>query len=72
MQAHPEAEFVQLQINYADWENPAIQSRAVYEMARKYGKYVVISDFGSRLQKGAGCLIFLSRLFYFLGSFIRK
>ena len=28
--AHPDAEFVQLQINYADWENPAIQSRGVY------------------------------------------
>ena len=42
--AHPEAEFVQLQINYADWENPAIQSRAVYEMARKYGKSVVIME----------------------------
>ena len=34
---HPEMEFVQLQINYADWEEPAIQARACYEMARKYG-----------------------------------
>ena len=42
--AHPEAEFVQLQINYADWENPAIQSRGVYEMARKYGKAVIIME----------------------------
>lgn len=42
--AHPEAEFVQLQINYADWENPSIQSRGVYEMARKYGKAVVIME----------------------------
>lgn len=42
--AHPESEFVQLQINYADWENPAIQSRGVYEMARKYGKAVVIME----------------------------
>ena len=41
---HPEMEFVQLQINYADWENPAIQSRACYEMARKYGKSVVIME----------------------------
>ena len=44
LQAHPEAEFVQLQINYADWENPAVQSRACYEMARKYGKSVVIME----------------------------
>ena len=42
--AHPEAEFVQLQINYGDWENPAIQSRAVYEVARKYHKPVVIME----------------------------
>lgn len=42
--AHPEMEFVQLQINYADWENPAIQSRACYEMARKYGKPVIIME----------------------------
>ncbi len=42
--AHPEAEFVQLQINYADWENPAIQSRGVYEVARKHGKPVIIME----------------------------
>lgn len=44
LQAHPEAEFVQLQINYADWDNPAIQSKGVYEMARKYNKPVVIME----------------------------
>lgn len=42
--AHPEMEFVQLQINYADWENPAIQSKACYEVARKHGKPVVIME----------------------------
>ena len=42
--AHPEMEFVQLQINYADWENPAIQSRACYEAAQKYGKPVIIME----------------------------
>ena len=42
--AHPEAEFVQLQINYADWENPAVKSKGVYEMARKYNKPVVIME----------------------------
>ena len=41
---HPEMEFVQLQINYADWENPAIQSRGCYEVARKHGKPVVIME----------------------------
>ncbi|MCR5281866.1 MAG: aldo/keto reductase [Lachnospiraceae bacterium] len=41
---HPEAEFVQLQINYADWENNDVQSRAVYEVARKHDKPVVIME----------------------------
>ena len=41
---HPEAEFVQLQINYADWENPAIQSRGCYEVARKHNKPLVIME----------------------------
>ena len=44
LQAHPKMEFVQLQINYADWENPAVQSRACYEIARKYKKPVVIME----------------------------
>ncbi len=42
--AHPWVEFVQLQINYADWENPDVQSRAVYETARRHGKQVVIME----------------------------
>ena len=42
--AHPEMEFVQLQINYADWDNPAVQSRACYEVARKHGKPVIIME----------------------------
>lgn len=41
---HPEMEFVQLQINYADWDNPAVQSRRCYEVARKYGKPVIIME----------------------------
>lgn len=42
--AHPEMEFVQLQINYADWENPSVQSRRCYEVARKHGKPVIIME----------------------------
>lgn len=42
--AHPEMEFVQLQINYADWEFPAIQSKRCYEVARKHGKPVIIME----------------------------
>ena len=41
---HPDAEFVQLQINYADWENPGVKSRECYEIVRKHGKEVVIME----------------------------
>lgn len=41
---HPEVEFVQLQINYADWESPSIYSRANYEVARAHGKPVVVME----------------------------
>ena len=44
LEKHPEMEFVQLQINYADWENPAIKSKECYEVARKYGKPVIIME----------------------------
>ncbi|MCR5032337.1 MAG: aldo/keto reductase [Lachnospiraceae bacterium] len=42
--AHPDAEFVQLQINYADWNNPDVQSRACYEVARKHGKSITVME----------------------------
>lgn len=41
---HPEMEFVQLQINYGDWENPAVQSKACYETARKHRKSIIIME----------------------------
>ncbi len=41
---NPDAEFVQLQINYADWENPKVQSREIYEVARAHDKQVVIME----------------------------
>ena len=41
---HPETDFVQLQLNYADWENPDVQSRACYETARKHGKYITVME----------------------------
>lgn len=44
IKAHPQAEFVQLQINYADWEDPSIQSRKCYEVARKYDLPVIIME----------------------------
>ena len=41
---HPDVDFIQLQINYADWESPSVQSRACWEIARKYGKAVTIME----------------------------
>ena len=41
---HPEAEFVQLQLNYLDWDNESIQSRRCYETARRHGKPVVVME----------------------------
>lgn len=41
---HPEIEFVQLQINYADWEDEVIQSRRCYEVARAHGAAVTVME----------------------------
>ncbi|MDD2214269.1 MAG: aldo/keto reductase [Oscillospiraceae bacterium] len=41
---HPEVDFVQLQINYFDWDNPAIDSRGCYETARRHNKNIVIME----------------------------
>ncbi len=42
--SHPEMEFVQLQINYADWEDDNLQSLKCYEVARKYNVPVIIME----------------------------
>lgn len=41
---HPEMEFVQLQINYIDWESKSIESRKCYETAAKHGKPVIVME----------------------------
>lgn len=41
---HPEVEFVQLQLNYLDWDSEAIQSRKCYEVCVKHGKPVVVME----------------------------
>ncbi|MBQ9424932.1 MAG: aldo/keto reductase [Erysipelotrichaceae bacterium] len=41
---HPQMEFVQLQINYLDWESEWIQSGKCYETAVKHGKPVVVME----------------------------
>ena len=44
LKEHPEIDFVQLQINYADWENPGVASRRNWEICKAYGKPVVIME----------------------------
>ena len=41
---HPEMEFVQLQINYYDWESENVQSRKCYEVAEKHGVPVIVME----------------------------
>lgn len=41
---HPELEFVQLAINFYDWEASFIQARECYEVVRKHGKDVIIME----------------------------
>lgn len=42
--AHPELDFVQLQLNYIDWDNPGIQSRRCHEVARKHAKPIIVME----------------------------
>ena len=42
--AHPEVDFVQLQLNYIDWENESIQSGKCYEVAKKHNKPVIVME----------------------------
>jgi predicted aldo/keto reductase-like oxidoreductase len=42
--AHPEVDFVQLQLNYMDWNNDSIQSAKCYDVATKHGKKVIVME----------------------------
>ena len=44
LDAHPEVEFVQIQLNYADWENPVVQSGRLYEILRARNIPMVIME----------------------------
>ena len=40
----PELEFVQLQLNYVDWEDPRVQARKCHAVCRKHGKPVMVME----------------------------
>ena len=44
LKKHPQMEFVQLQINYLDWESEWIRARECYEVAEKHGKPVIVME----------------------------
>ncbi len=44
LNAHPEVEFVQLQLNYADWDNPGVNSRRCWEICKAHGKPVTVME----------------------------
>ena len=41
---HPEVEIVQIQFNYADYEDASVESRKVYEVCEKFGKPVLVME----------------------------
>ena len=41
---HPEMEYVQLQLNYLDWDSLGVQSHACYDVAVKHGKRVIVME----------------------------
>ncbi len=41
---YPQVEVVQIQLNYVDFDDPAVQSRKCYEVCRKHGKPVIVME----------------------------
>ena len=44
LDAHPEIEFVQIQLNYADWENPVVRSGELYEILHRRNIPMIIME----------------------------
>lgn len=44
LQAHPDVDVVQLQINYLDWDDPAMEAHKCYDVAARYGKEIVVME----------------------------
>lgn len=41
---HPEMEYVQLQVNYLDWDTERVQSRLCWETARRHNKRIMVME----------------------------
>lgn len=44
LNTYPQVEVVQIQLNYVDFEDPAVQSRLCYEVCRKHEKPVIVME----------------------------
>lgn len=44
LRAHPAVDVVQLQINYLDWDNPAMEAHKCYDIAAQYHKEIVVME----------------------------
>lgn len=44
LKEYPEIEVVQIQFNYVDYNNPAIQSKKCYDVCRKYNKPIIVME----------------------------
>jgi predicted aldo/keto reductase-like oxidoreductase len=44
LKAHPEVDFVKMQLNYLDWDNESIKSGKCYENKKKHGKPVIVME----------------------------
>ena len=44
LREYPQIEVVQIQLNYVDFDDPAVQSRKCYEVCRKRGKPVIVME----------------------------
>lgn len=44
LKEYPQIEVVQIQFNYVDYDDPGVQSRACYEVCRKYNKPVIVME----------------------------
>ena len=41
---HPEVEYVQIQLNYLDWESISVQGKKCYDVITKHGKPVIVME----------------------------
>lgn len=44
LREYPQIEVVQIQLNYVDFDDPAVQSRKCYGVCRKHGKPVIVME----------------------------